>query len=241
MPAPNVVTVSPAPNAAGVVLGIPITVTFDSLVDHTTLSTATFAVTCPSTAQIVTPDQYLVSQPATVQGVQYVTGTYTATDALNASSVMVTTLTFTPSTPLQPNTVYTLLLLGADGAFTTATVKAADGSPLASSYQWVFTTGDLNLPTPPVQSPIPPPVIPLDPATITVSPINLVDNDLTQVITITFPAPLAASFDVSELLVGIDPILDDPNVVVPTGLTYAPVISSDRTKITITISGWPSS
>ena len=161
---PNVTSASPAPNATGVVLGQPISVVFDSLIDHTTLTSATVSVSYPSAAEVLTPDAYIAKSPKTMTGIAYVDGTITATDSSTA-----TTLVFQPSTPLKPNTQYTVFLLGGDAQFFPASIKDTQGNPLAVSYQWTFTTGSLNLPVPPVSSPLPPVrgavLIPLDPGT----------------------------------------------------------------------------
>lgn len=52
-----------------------------------------------------------------------------------------TVATFPPEKPFQQNTVYTVMLLGADASLTTEVPKNAAGEALALSYQWVFTTG----------------------------------------------------------------------------------------------------
>jgi hypothetical protein len=130
MAGPNIVSVSPNPNATGVVLGQAISIVFDSLIDHTTLSAASISVSYPAGSDLVTPESYIAQTPATQTGIALVQGTYTATDSGTA-----TTLTFSPSQPFQTNTVYTVFILGADAQFSTAVVKDTNGNPLAVSYQ----------------------------------------------------------------------------------------------------------
>jgi hypothetical protein len=180
MAGPNVTSASPANNATGVVLGQPITVVFDSLIDHSTLTTATFSVTYPSGAEVLTPDAYIAKSPKTLTATAYVDGALTITDSDTA-----TTLTFTPSLPLKTNTQYTVFLLGGDAQFSAASVKDTNGNPLAVSYQWTFTTGSLNLPSPPVSSPLPPVrgavLIPLDPGSVRIDPrVQSTNNNLTR-------------------------------------------------------------
>jgi Bacterial Ig-like domain len=130
MAGPNIVSVSPNPNAVGVVLGQAISIVFDSLIDHTTLSAASISVSYPSGSDLVTPDSYIAQVPQTQTGTALVQGTYTATDSETA-----TTLNFQPSQPFQTNTLYTVFVLGADAQFSTAMVKDTSGNPLAVSYQ----------------------------------------------------------------------------------------------------------
>lgn len=147
MAGPNISSVSPAPNATGVVLGQAITIVFGSLIDHSTLTAATISVTCPSGADILTPESYIVKSPQAQSDTASVNATYTITDSSTA-----TTLVIQPSLPLLPDTVYTVFLLGGDAQFSKASIKNTGGNPLAVSYQWSFTTGSLALPTPPVAS-----------------------------------------------------------------------------------------
>lgn len=122
--------------------------------------------------------RFQAKMPTTLTGIAYVDGTFTATDSSTA-----TTLVFQPSTPLKPNTQYTVFLLGGDAQFSPASIKDTQGNPLAVSYQWNFTTGSLNLPAPPVSSPLAPVrgavVIPLDPGSVRIDPrVQSTGNDL---------------------------------------------------------------
>lgn len=118
------------------------------------------------------------------------------------------------------------------------------GNALPTSYQWTFTTGSLNLPAPPVTSPLPPirgaVIIPLDPVSVRVDPkVQTTNNDLNQVITFTFPAPIDPnSFNPDDLIASIEPVVGDPSVQVPAGLQVVPHIAGNV--LTITITGWPS-
>ena len=105
------------------------------------------------------------------------------TDAQNR-----TVATFTPEKPFQQNTVYTVMLLGADASLTEV-LKNPAGEAMAQSYQWVFTTGVLNLQTPPPTSPLLTPHPVIDPQSIRVQPRRRLNTDLTQQFEIVFPAP----------------------------------------------------
>jgi hypothetical protein len=65
-----------------------------------------------------------------------------------------TIATFTPNRHFQENTLYTAMLLGADASLSTEDVMNPAGESMNVSYQWTFTTGILNLLTPPPVSPL---------------------------------------------------------------------------------------
>jgi len=68
--------------------------------------------------------------------------------------------------------------------------------------------------------------------------VKVTNNDLTQVITFTFPAPIdPESFNPDDLIASIEPVVGDPSVQVPDSLTVTPHISGNV--LTITITGWP--
>jgi hypothetical protein len=77
MAGPNIISTSPNPNATGVVLGQAISIVFDSLIDHTTLSAATISVSYPAGNDLVTPESYIAQTPQTQTGIATVQGTYT--------------------------------------------------------------------------------------------------------------------------------------------------------------------
>ena len=100
--APTVLSVTPANNAAAVAIGSNVTVTFSEAMNATTCNSATFTLK---------------------QGTTNVAGTVAYSG---------TTATFTPSSVLGGNTVYT-------GTITTG-AKDAAGNAIASNYTWSFTT-----------------------------------------------------------------------------------------------------
>ena len=138
MSAPVVVSVQPNPNETEVVLGQPIIITFDQVIDTSTLDATTFSLTYQAAAQVINAMNLISGNPAPSTVV--VQGTWTFTT--NASNQ--TVATFTPSTAFQQNTPYTATLLGTDAALTSADIQNTSGPAMASSYSWSFTTGVLN-------------------------------------------------------------------------------------------------
>ena len=103
----------PADNATGVALNEKIAATFSEAMDPLTITTADVTVTAPG--------QSPVSGTVAYAG---------------------TTATFTPSSPLAPNTTYTATI--------TTGAKDLAGNPLAGDFVWSFTTGataDTTAPT----------------------------------------------------------------------------------------------
>ena len=111
--APTVSSTNPANSATGVALNRKIAATFSTVMDPLTITTANVTVTAPGHAAV--------------------TGTV---------AYVGTTMTFTPTTPLAANTVYTLTI--ATGA------KDLAGTSLAGNFVSTFTTGataDTTAPT----------------------------------------------------------------------------------------------
>src|ERR1700722_9829304 len=100
---PLVVTVTPANAATAVPVASVLTATFNKAMNPTSINTSTFTVTGPA-------------------GIT-VTGTVTYSG---------TTATFTPTTLLAPNSMYTATI--------TTGAKDALGAALASNFVWSFTT-----------------------------------------------------------------------------------------------------
>jgi hypothetical protein len=235
MSAPLVVSTVPNSNATGVVLGAPIVVTFDQPVDPATVTNATFSVTGPGQTQILTPEQLISQNPSAINSRDVVTGVI-------SFSPDNTQVTFTPDEAFNKNLLYTVLLVGGDGLLTSAGIAnplGAGGLKMAQSYQWTFTTSDLNITTPPVVSPIPvPPILGLDPNAIRVIPRSFVDNDLSAEIQIIFPAKIDPnSFAITDILASIEPVLGDLSVVIPSGLSISAAVQDNM--ITISVTGWP--
>lgn len=231
MAAPTVLLVTPSDQETDVVLGTQITVLFDSLMDHTTINESTFSLTGPGQTQIVSSDQLVVSDPQPITGREYITGVFSFDDTLNGGTQ--TQVTFNPSKPLRPNVVYTVLIIGSGAQLTSDAVKNASEVSMVGSYTWSFTTGQLNLVVPPPSAPIPGSAPALDPNAIIVIPRlgspNPVTSDertgadLTQEIDIIFPDSVSLSpYDPTpDILSSIEPILGDPLLVIPSGLTVS--------------------
>lgn len=233
MPAPLLAQVTPDVDATDVVLGTTITLTFDQLIDPTTVSEATFTVSSPNPAQTLNEPNLLSAGNRLLDNLLVVDGTFTAsTDGQNRTVVV-----FSPLRALRSNTVYTCLLLGADAVLTTDSVQTLAGVKLAQSFQWSFTTGDLNLQTPPPTSPLLDDTAAIDPAQIRVIPRRRINTDLSQTIDIVFPGPVdPSSLNIADILLSIEAVLGDPLVAVPPGLTPTATLSGNTLSITIT--GW---
>lgn len=234
MAAPQVILVSPAADEADVILGGVIQVTFDQAIDTSTLSASTFSLTGPGTTTIFTPDQNISQASDSILGREIVTGTFSfAVDAQGR-----TVLTFTPDVSLRPNVVYTIRLIGGDALLVSASIANPAGEKLAASYEWSFTTGDLNLTSPPPSSPLAEEIPYIDVGQIRISTrCKTVGIDLSQIITITFPGDIdPTSFDPNDLLVSIEPVLCALDVSIPPGLVTTVKIVGPT--VTITITGW---
>lgn len=240
MPAPTIVAVSPNPNATDVVLGTMIVVTFDQLMDTTTIDSSTFSLTGPGQTQFISPTELNTRNPQAAVGREYVNGTFTF--ATNESGC--TVLTFVPQVPLRPNVLYKVLIVGAGNVPVTGTVVSNLEDPpvqLNGTNQWTFTTGDINLVVPPVTSPLPLLTYPLDPSTIQIQQqVFSVGNDLSQTINIIFPGQIdPTTVCVEQILLSLEPLLNDPSVIVPSNLQPEVIIKGNV--ISITIYGWPNS
>lgn len=230
MAAPTVISVTPGPNATGVVLGSPITVTFDQVVDITTVSDSTFVLIGPGQTAVITPTQMIAEDPSVITGREYITGTFSF-----ATVDSQTVVTFNPGKPLQPDQTYSVLVLGSGGALTSDAVKNGIGEAMVGSYQWSFTTGTLNLVTPPVQSPIPWNQGRINPIDVRLLPRAATGNDLTQDIELVFPGPIdPASFNLTDVLVSLEAIIGDPDVVIPQGVTATVAIDGSILRISLT-------
>jgi hypothetical protein len=246
--APTITSVTPSVSETDVVLGTQIIVVFSELMNHTTITDATFSLTGPGQTMEISPDQLILKNPNAVTGREYITGTFSFDDTINNGTQ--TQLTFVPSRPLRPNEEYTVLIIGSGGILTgTNAVMSAAEVPMASSYEWSFTTGELNLVVPPPQSPVAGCAPPLDPKCIVVIPRQsgnqITGANLTQEIDLIFPSPVSLSpYDpTGDILCSIEAILGDPQVRIPSGLTVTPSWSSyggqANRRLTLLIQGWP--
>jgi hypothetical protein len=131
---PEVISTSPVNAATGVLLDKIVTATFNEIMNPVTITSTTYTIN---------------------QGVTPVTGTVSYTG---------TTASFTPSSALTSNTIYT--------GRVTSSVKDLMGNALHTDYVWTFTTGIL------------PTVISTDPAN------NATGVILNKIVTATFSVPM---------------------------------------------------
>jgi hypothetical protein len=234
MSAPSITSSSPASGTTDIVLGTSIVIGFSQPMDTSTINSTTFSLTGPGQTAIIAPAQLISKNPTAKTGREYITGTFSFALDSNGNTL----LTFKPSVPLRPNVKYTILVIG-PGELASESVKNLNGENLVSNYEWSFTTGDLNVVVPPAQSPLPKISLPLDPSLVKITQrLWAVGNDLSQEIDITFPGPIDPnSVSAAQILLSIEPILNDPSVLIPEGLKPTVIISGN--KISITISGWP--
>ena len=115
---PTVASTSPSNNATGVFVNVPITATFSESMNASTITASTFT--------LKDSGNNLVSGNTAYSG---------------------TTATFTPTSSLTYNTLYTATI--------TTGVKDAVGNAMASSYSWSFTTAGETVPSlPSLSSPV---------------------------------------------------------------------------------------
>lgn len=234
----RVVSVSPAQSAVDVVLGSQIEIVFDKPVDQATVTTATFALIGPGQTALVDADNFIHKNVDPITGREYITGTFSYPTAA--------TLVFTPDRPLRPSVTYSVTVAGGTSALAVSVVKALNGEKLADTYSYRFTTGALNLAEPPVQSPIPEELQILTPDQIRVIPRRDLGNDLAQEIEIHFPADVdLTSLDpncsggqpdldpFNDVLVSLDAIADDPQVLIPAGLTYSVTVTGNVMRVKV--------
>jgi hypothetical protein len=150
-----------------------------------------------------------------------------------------TVATFVPAKSLIPGETYTVLVVGSDSTVAATFVQDLSGNPLLNSQQWTFTTGTLTGATPPIQNPIPPPKSYLNFNQIQViprPPVGVDDPSVSNIsqVELIFPAPVDPnSFDPSQLLIGVEPIMNDPDVMVlNTSASY--IIQGNKIIVTIT-------
>lgn len=151
-----------------------------------------------------------------------------------------TLATFTPSKPMLPGTEYTVLIVGEDSPLVSTFVHDLSGNNLLNSQQWTFKTGTLNIVTPPVQNPLPPPKTFLNPGQIQVIPrpsVGVDDPSVSdiQTIELIFPAPVDPnSFDPAQLLIAVEPIMNDPDLMVPSSAKASYIIQGNKIIVTVT-------
>lgn len=238
MSKPIVSSISPSNGEMDTVLGTPITVVFDQAIDPSTVNSTTVVCYGPGSTGLIGPDQLLQNDPKIVTGREIIPGKFTFPAADR--------FVFTPSTPLKPNTKYTVLLAGASALIVKNSIKNPGGESLANSVQVVFQTGVINQAAQPPASPLPwddPSVQPweratIDPDSVRISPEAPQGNDLTQQIVLTFPAPIdPASFNPADIACAVEPLSNDPLIQVPANLQYT--VQIDGNRLIVTIGNWP--
>lgn len=117
--APVVLSTSPVHNETGVSIDRAINVTFNEVMDPTTVTTENFLVSAAGTAVVG-----IVAFDANTNSAVFTSFTHLTTPVISHA---------TPVTYLQSNTVYTVTL--------TTGVKDLAGNPLAAGKVWSFTTG----------------------------------------------------------------------------------------------------
>jgi hypothetical protein len=168
---PLVVTTSPADDASGVPLNKVITATFNEDMNEATITTTSFTVEAPA------------------KGAMAIAGTITYADK---------TASFTPSSPLTPNTTYTGTIM--------TSVKDLTGNSLQANYIWTFNTGTI-------------------PAVSSTDPINLATGvALNKVISATFSETMDPSTITSTTFILMDGTNSIPGALAYSGLvaTFTP-------------------
>ena len=228
MSAPVVLQATPSDQETDVVLGQAIIVAFDQALDTSTLNDSTFSLTFPAPTQVLTSGQLVAGEaaPSTVN----VEGVWSFADDSTGRTVA----TFTPTRHFQENTLYTAMLLGADASLSTEDVMNPAGESMNVSYQWTFTTGVLNLLTPPPTCPLLDSAPALRPEEIKVIPRKRVGQDLSQEILLLFPDDIdPASFSEDDLLLSIEPLLGDPTVTMPANLQYQVFVEGNKLRVIV--------
>jgi hypothetical protein len=199
----KIAQVLPADKSKDVVLQAAVVITFDQEINISTLSEMSFLMSGPGQNGVMTPDSMTSTTQPAIQGREFIQGTFSF--ALDGQGR--TVATFKPSKVLRPNITYNILI--------SQDVKSATGSPLDADYGWSFTTGALNLKTPPVQNPLPAEVGRIEPDDLKVTPSATLNDDL-HIIEIEFPDEVdPASVDTNQIKVKLEAFLEDPDVEVP--------------------------
>ena len=143
MSAPVVVSVEPGNLETDAILGIPIIITFDQVIDQTTVNDATFALTGPGTTEVETAMNMATLGRLSPTGREYITGTFTFVTTSNTPPN--TVVTFVPGRVLRKNTTYSVILLGSSGSIISNGVRNPAYEGMVNSYEWSFTTGTLDI------------------------------------------------------------------------------------------------
>lgn len=220
----TVTTYTPASGEQDVVLGRTIELTFDQPVDPATLSTATFLLRGPGGSSLVDADETVRTGP--IYAGENITGTFEFPAPDRA--------VFVPQHPLRPNVEYTVLVVGYGSVLAKSYIKADDGTPLAPSVQWKFRTGELAVappqsPVEPVNSWERPALVPSD---VLIRPLPAAGGSTTRQIELRFPGAIKlSSFQAlrDQIVIALEPLLNDPQVVIPVGVVSTVTLSSPNT------------
>lgn len=248
MAAPVVVSTSPQNNDTGVVLRTVVSVLFDQPLKPETVSSATVSLLGPPKTKLLTPDR-MVDPTKPYSGSEVIPSDIRLTNSN-------TRIELRPRQPLEPNTRYRVILLGGSGIAGAQGIANPAGEVLAKTYLFSFTTGDLDLATPPAQNPLQPGIqntaipdilIPnwmrpkIRTESVIVRPPDLGDGiDLPATVEIEFPADIDVnSFNPQDLIVALLPVVNDPLVQLPADLTYSVSVSGKKLLITIQLPSSP--
>lgn len=234
MSAPVILLTSPVDLANDVALGQPIKVTFDQVIDTDTYDGSTFVLMGPGSTRLVSGDQLLAEIPDPLVSVEPIAGTFSFfTNGSNQTEA-----TFTPNSPLRPGVEYTVLIAGSTSILALNVVKNSIPESMANSVQFGFITTTLDLISPPPVSPLPTATPHIDVDSIVVTPSSPQDNDLAAQIKIVFPSDIdQASISASDIQVALEAVLNDPDVIIPVGVTAT--VNIDNNEITIDLVGLP--
>ena len=191
----------------------------------------------PGFTSLVQPDQLVSEADGPNVGERSLGGSFVLTIGAQNNTI----LTFTPNQALRPDTDYQVMMVGASNNIGAVAISNLTGELLGNNYLSTFHTLVQVLVPPAAGTSIPWELQPgLNPEDITVTAMRTVGNDLTQVITMRFPAAIDSAWfaaNASLFQASLEAILEDPNVVVPTGLTITPTLNGNT--LVFTITGWP--
>lgn len=229
MSQPVLLSQTPTPNEASVVLGRLVELTFDQAIDPATLNESTFSLLFQGDSLVFDADNLSLNQRPASQK-QHIPGVF--------SFPLPTKAVFTPSVPLRPKTEYTVILAGGSSSLAQTVVKNLTGEKLKQTYTWKFVTTEIATLTG-SQTPVSSPLVEDDPELTTemirIIPRKRLGTNFTEGIDIHFPAEIdPASLDPSyvgvdipadsnpfnDVLVSMEAPNNDPLVVIPEGITY---------------------
>lgn len=240
MSQPVLVSQSPTPSEASVVLGRLVEMTFDQAIDPATLNESTFSLLFQGDSLVFDADNLSLTGGRPASQKQHIPGTFAFPEPSRA--------VFTPSTPLRPKTEYTVIVAGGSSSLAQSVVKNLAGEKLKQTYTWKFVTTEIATLTggqSPVSSPLVEDDPELTPEMIRIIPRKRLGTDFTEAIEIHFPAEIdPASLDASyfglvpadanpfnDVLVSMEAPNNDPLVEIPEDMTYTVTINGNILRI----------